>query len=88
MNLAGITTYKRTNNNNNVSYTYENVKRLKIDENNMEDDEITSKPSQFRPRLLRKKRDTRKLTNNNNNIVKSEDEWVKHRRELEINGDR
>lgn len=96
LNLAGITTYKRTNtnnnnnNNNDVSYTYDEVKRLKIEENVQEDDDVTTKPSQFRPRLLRKKRDMKKLPiNNNNNIVaKSEDEWVKHRRELEINGDR
>lgn len=79
LNLAGITTHKRSNSN---SYSSDDSKRSKKDNNT-----DYEKPSQFRPRLLRKKRDAKRLANNNN-IVQADDEWVKHRRELEINGNR
>lgn len=52
------------------------------------------KPTQFRPRLLRAKRkdkpnsgssnnNNNNNVNNNNNSVQIEDDWVKHRREME-----
>lgn len=90
LNLAGIGTHKRSNNNNNLLYSYEeSAKRCKrSDDNTVIIDIDIDKPSQFRPRLLRKKRDAKKLMTNNNNIVQADDEWVKHRRELEINGNR
>lgn len=79
LNLAGITTRKRSNSEREALSATNHIKHFK---------EEYEKPSHFRPRLLRSKRkDTKQkagnLTNNNN-----DDEWVKHRRELEINQQR
>lgn len=71
LNLAGISTLKRPS-----SQSYEDAKRLRI-----ESSDDYGKPVHFRPRLLRKKM---KKTTVNNNTVHTDDEWVKHRRELEI----
>lgn len=81
LNLAGITTRKRKS-----SYT-QDYELKKIKKEDLTSDTDYEKPTQFRPRLLRKKRDVRRLSNNNS-IVQADDEWVKHRRELEINGNR
>lgn len=82
LNLAGITTRKRNN-----SQTYEvEPKRLRLQKHPQQVQEVQyAKPTQFRPRLLRKKS---KKVSNNNKIVQTDDEWVKHRRELEINDSR
>lgn len=78
LNLAGITTRKRT-----VSSGWNGeTKKAKVFENGTEDED--DKPSHFRPRLLRsKKKDGKQKAQNN-----KEDEWVKHRRELEMNQQR
>ncbi|GJQ64959.1 hypothetical protein Trydic_g7125 [Trypoxylus dichotomus] len=73
LNLAGITTRKRYNS---QSREDDSSKTMRLAES-------YEKPMHFRPRLLRKKKDTKKLSNNNNN--NTDDAWVKHRRELEIN---
>lgn len=84
LNLAGITTRKRT-----LSSTWSNgdAKKTKLftdGEGEEEEEETEEKPTHFRPRLLRsKKKDGKQKTQQNN-----EDEWVKHRRELEINQQR
>lgn len=84
MNLAGITTRKRT-----LSTGWNgDAKKTKLFENGEEAEEEEAeeeaKPTHFRPRLLRsKKKDGKQKTQSNN-----EDEWVKHRRELEINQQR
>lgn len=79
MNLAGITTRKRTLS---TGWSGE-TKKCKVFEND-EADEDDEKPTHFRPRLLRSKRKEGKQKTQNNN----EDEWVKHRRELEMNQQR
>lgn len=92
--MAGITTRKRT-----LSATWSNgdAKKTKLfvangvgeegegeGDEEEEEEEIEEKPTHFRPRLLRsKKKDGKQKTQCNN-----EDEWVKHRRELEINQQR
>lgn len=93
VNLSRIKTPYNNNNNDSSSYNYEDVKRCKKNIDDVVNGIINGKPSQFRPRLLRKKRDVKRLTNNNNLnnnniIVQADDEWVKHRRELEKTGNR
>ncbi|KAK9719038.1 Forkhead domain [Popillia japonica] len=73
LNLAGITTRKRYNS---QSREDDSSKSMRLADS-------YDKPLHFRPRLLRKKKDIKKLANNNNN--NTDDAWVKHRRELEIN---
>lgn len=84
LNLAGITTRKRTLS---TGWNVETKKTKLFNGGNEEeeDEEIEEeKPTHFRPRLLRsKKKDGKQKTQNN-----SEDEWVKHRRELEMNQQR
>jgi forkhead box protein N len=81
LNLAGITTRKRYNS---QSSEYDPYKRIKLSpQYDINDNESDERPAPFKPRLLRTKKKEGKskvLCNNNNN-----DEWVKHRRELEIN---
>ncbi|KYB27821.1 forkhead box protein N3 isoform X1 [Tribolium castaneum] len=79
LNLAGITTRKRFNS---QSSDYEPYKRIKLSpQYDINDNEATERPTPFKPRLLRakKKEGKSKMLCNNN------DEWVRHRRELEIN---
>jgi forkhead box protein N len=80
-NLAVITTRKRYNS---QSSEYDPYKRIKLSpQYDINDNESDERPAPFKPRLLRTKKKEGKskvLCNNNNN-----DEWVKHRRELEIN---
>lgn len=80
LNLAGITTRKRYNSNNEE---YDPYKIIKLSPQfDINDNEAEERPTPFKPRLLRtkKKEGKTKIICNNNN-----DEWVKHRRELEIN---
>lgn len=80
LNLAGISTRKRYNSQS-IDYTH---KRRKSNNQFVVPDAAYEKPTQFRPRLLRtKKKDKISHNNNNNNTLQVEDEWVKHRRELE-----
>lgn len=79
LNLAGITTRKRINS---QSVDYEPFKKIKLSpQYDINDNEANERHTPFKPRLLRtkKKEGKSKIINNNN------DEWVKHRRELEIN---
>lgn len=82
LNLAGISTRKRYN-----SQTLDYINKRKRANQFIVPTASYEKPTHFRPRLLRTKKKEKTTVNNNNHIHKNtiqvEDEWVKHRRELE-----
>lgn len=79
LNLAGFAIKKRR-----LSDTeYDPYKKIKLSPQfDINENESDVKPIPFKPRMLRtKKKDCKERCMNNNN----NDDWVKHRRELEIN---